>query len=429
MTRSHPSPLLLCLAVCLAVCLVVVLAFPAAVPCRIRDGFVGEIVLGAPTSLTTLEGSECFKAALMASGEINQSGGVRLPDGPYRIKLAPFDLDDANPKSPTSRSVARLNEFIQREKPHALVIGPFRSEVLLESMDLLARHRLPTLVSIAMSPAVDAMVLKNPKYKYVFRVSLNTRYLADYLIQAMKLLHGRYDFRRVYILNQDVAWARSTASLMIRLYLERSQWRITGQKSVAAGSGDFQPALGRAMQTGSQVILAVFDTPESAELINQWSTLATRPVLCGFMSPASGPSAWLEFQGRLAGTMNVIFELGNLPSGKYPPATAFQRAYQATFKQPIQAGHGPSSSYDSVHILARAVAKAGSLDPEKIVAQLEATNHRGAQGLVHFHRGHQAVFGRDPKVDSVACVVQWQRPGKRVIVYPGPIAEGDVRLP
>ena len=413
----------------LAACFLAALIFAGPLPAFARGDFAGEVVLGAPTSLATLEGSESLMAVRMAVGEINKRGGVELPGGPHRIRLVPLDLDDANPKAPPARAVARLKDFILREKPHAVVIGPFRSEVLLESMDLLARHRLPTLASIAMSPAVDAMVLKNPKYKYVFRVSLNTRYLVNYLIQAMKLLENRCALRRVFILNQDVAWARSTASLMIRLYLERSRWHITGQKSVAAGEKDFKPALGQALRTGSQVILAIFDTPESAGLINQWSALDPRPTLCGFISPASGPSAWGEFQGRLDGILNVIFELGNLPSKRYPPATAFNRAFRSRFGGPIQSGHGASSSYDAVHILAKAVAGAGSLDPDAIVAQLERADHQGAQGRVHFHRGHQAVFGQDPAKDSVACLVQWQAPGKRVIVYPAPIAEGGVRLP
>jgi branched-chain amino acid transport system substrate-binding protein len=49
---------------------------------------------------------------------------------------------------------------------------------------------LPTLGCIAMSPAVDAKILTNPKYKYIFRVGLNTKYLVAYLIETMKLLRG-----------------------------------------------------------------------------------------------------------------------------------------------------------------------------------------------------------------------------------------------
>ncbi len=386
------------------------------------------IVVGVPTSLGTLEGSESLLAARLAAAEINAAGGVKVGPHRRRLRLVSYDLDDANPAIPPAKSVAKLGAFIDREKPHALVVGPFRSEVLLESMDLLAAKRMPTLACIAMSPAVTGMILRNRKYKYIFRVGLNTKYLVNYLIESMKLLNSKYGLDRVYILNQDVAWARSTASLMIRLYFERSHWHIIGQQNIDVGCKDFTGQLDQARSKQGQVLLAIFDMPSSAHLINQWHKRLPSAVLCGYISPATGPNAWSEFQGRLDGVMNVIFELGNLPSPKYPPSAKFSKAFRVKYGKPVQAGHGVSPAYDSVYILAEAIERAASLDPDKVAAALEATNHRGAQGLVHFHRGHQAVFGDDPAQDSAACLVQWQAPGKRVIIYPPRIAEGQIML-
>lgn len=388
----------------------------------------GEIVLGVPTSLTTLEGAESLKAVHLAVEEINRAGGVRLGKLRRRFRLEPYDLDDVNPGIAPVRSVAKLRAFIEEKKPHALLVGPFRSEVLLESMDLLAEKKLPTLGTIAMSPAVDAVVLRNPKYKYFFRVSLNNKYLVAYLIESMKLLAAKYGFRKVFILNQDVAWARSTASLMIKLYFDRAGWQIAGQKSLAHGTASYEQELELAAGQGAQVLLAIFDMPSSAALARQWRDQGSSMALCGFISPVSGPGAWSAFDGGIAGVMNTTFELGNIPSLKYPPASAFYRAFQARYGHPLQAGHGPAPSYDAVHILARALERAGTLDPDKLVEALRLTDYQGVQGRVHFHRGQQAVFGQDPRRDSLACVVQWAPPGRRVIVYPPSIAEGEIEL-
>lgn len=400
----------------------------AARPALAAGNTFGPIVVGVPTSLGTLEGSESLLAARLAVAEINAAGGVKVGRHRRRLSLVSCDLDDANPAIPPAKSVAKLAAFIEREKPQALVVGPFRSEVLLESMDLLAAKRLPTLACIAMSPAVTAMILRNRKYKYVFRVGLDTKYLVNYLIDGMKLLNGKYGLDRVYILNQDVAWARSTASLIIRLYFKRSNWRIIGQQNIDVGCKDFSGQLDQARGKGGQVLLAIFDMPSSAHLIDQWHKRLPSAVLCGFISPATGPNAWRDFKGSLAGVMNMVFELGNLPSRQYPPSEKFSRAFRAKYGKPVQAGHGVSPAYDSVHILAEAIERAASLDPDQVVAALEATDHRGAQGRVHFHRGHQAVFGNDPTQDSLACLVQWQAPGKRVIIYPPSIAEGRIVL-
>ena len=280
-----------------------------------------------------------------------------------------------------------------------------------------------------MSPAVDAKILTNAKYKYIFRVGLSSKYLVAYLIKTMKLMKQEFGFEKVFILNQDVAWARSTAYLMLKLYLDRSGWKVLGQENLPAETTDFHPSLNRAKATGAQVILAVFDMPTSKNLVQAWHKMKPPAMLCGFISPASGPHAWASFQGGVEGVINVIFELGNLPSLKYPPAQVFYEAYQDRYGRPIQAGHGPAPAYESVYILAQAFERAGTLDPDRVAEALAATDRKGVMGRVIFHRGHQAIFGRNPEQDVLACVVQWQSPGKRVIVYPRTIAEGHITLP
>jgi len=389
----------------------------------------GDIVLGAPTSLTTVEGAESLMAVRLAVEEINRAGGVLIGDRRRRLKLEAVDLKEIKTADSPRRAVARLREFILEKKPRALVIGPFRSEVFLASMDLLAAHKIPTLGCIAMSPAVDAKILSDPKYKYIFRVGLNTKYLVVYLIETMKLLRRKFGFDRVFILNQDVAWARSTAYLMIKLYFNRKGWRVLGQENFAEGATDFQAALRRAQDSRAQVLLAIFDMPSSGALVDQWREQDSRAALCGFISPVSGPGAWADFQGRLAGVTNVIFELGNIPSAKYRPATDFYRAFKARYGRAIQAGHGPAPAYESVRILVEAMERAGSLDPDRLAAALEATDRQGAMGRVRFHRGHQAVFGQDPRREALSCVIQWSQRGARKIVHPQALAEGEIQLP
>ncbi|BEQ14140.1 ABC transporter substrate-binding protein [Desulfoferula mesophila] len=389
----------------------------------------GEIVLGVPTSLTLLEGRESLMAVRLAVEEINAAGGVRL--GPRRLplKVLPHDLRGAALGVAVEDAVASLGGFLQNPRLNALVVGPFRSEVLLNSLDLLARRKIPLLGTIAMTPASEAMVLKNPAYANLFRVSLNTSYLVDYLTSSMRFLEERFGFKRVYILNQDVAWARTTASRMIRLFFRRAGWQVLGQKSFPSGAGDFSQALEEARAQKAQVLLCIFDSPHSGRLARQWRRLKVPALLCGFVSPLVGSEAWQAYRGQVAGSLNVIFELGNLPSRRYPPATAFYRAFQRRWGREVQSGHGPAPSYESVYILANAMERAGSLEPAALVKALEATDRRGCMGRVRFHPDHQAYFGQDPQREALAAVIQWTPQGARRIVFPPAIAEGDIELP
>ncbi|MBU4565319.1 MAG: ABC transporter substrate-binding protein [Desulfarculus sp.] len=387
------------------------------------------VVLGVPTSLTLLEGRESLMAVRLAVEEINAAGGVRIGGRRLPLKVVSHDLRGAALGVAVEDAVASLGRFLENPRLSALVVGPFRSEVLLNSMDLLAKRGIPLLGTIAMTPASEAMVLKHPAYRNIFRVGLNTRYLVDYLISSMHFLEERFGFKRVYILNQDVAWARTTASKMIRLFFRRAGWHVLGQKSFPSGARDFSQALEEARAQGAQALLCIFDSPHSGRLAHQWRRLKVPALLCGFVSPLVGSDAWREFDGQVAGSLNVIFELGNVPSRRYPPAAAFYQAFQRRWGMNVQSGHGPAPSYEAVYILAQAMERAGTLEPSALVTALEATDRQGCMGRVRFHPDHQAYFGQDPRREALAAVIQWTPQGQRRIVFPPAIAEGDIELP
>ena len=388
-----------------------------------------EVVLGVATSLGTLEGRDSHLAVRLAAEEINRDGGIRVGDRRFPIRVAAVDLEDASMSTPMEEILGRLERFLIMERVDAIMVGFFRSEALLAGMDLIARHGTPLLGTIAMSPASEAKILQSEKYRPVFRLCLNSRYLVEYLIQTMKFLRERFEVGRVYILNQDVAWARTTVSLMLKIYFEKAGWEVLGMEIYPTGAADFAESLEEARRLGADVIFPVFDMPESAVLVRQWNQMGRQALLCGFISPLTGPGAWKAFQGGIEGALNVVFELGNVPSGAYSPAEKFYEAYQKRYGKAVEAGHGPAPAYESVYVLAEAMERAGTLDSDAVIQELEKTDRQGAMGRIRFHRGHQVIFGEDPYEEALACVIQWTGEGGRRVVYPPSIAEGEIALP
>jgi branched-chain amino acid transport system substrate-binding protein len=387
------------------------------------------VVIGVASSLTALEGRESLMAARLAVEEINRNGGVRLDRGQVRLQIETVDLKDADPHVCEETALARLETFLTTRQVRAVVVGPFRSEVLLPAMDVIAKKHIPMIGTIAMTPAMESKVMKDPDYRYLFRTGLDTRYLADALIASMCFLNQRYDFQRVFIMIQDVAWARSTASLMIKLYFKRAGWKILGIHHYPYETADFSAGLQEATQKGAQVILPIFDTPHSGQLVIQWKTRQAPGLLCGFISPMMGPGAWNHFDGQIGGALNIIFELGNIPSRKFPPATRFYNAFSRHYGHEIEAGHGPAPAYEAVYLLAQAIQETGGVDPDRLVSALEKSDRLGAMGLMRFNKGHQVIFGTNPQDAAVACMIQWRESGRRVIVYPPALAEGEIELP
>ena len=397
----------------------------------LANGYAADpIVVGIPTSLSFLEGKESFKAVQMAVEEINAAGGVSVGGDKRPFKLESIDLRDASAGVPVPEALLGLEKIILEKKPTALLVGPFRSEALLAGMDIIAKYKVPMLGTIAMSPASEAKIKKDPeKYKYVFRVSLNVVYWAKLLGGTMANLKKEFGFNKVYLMNQDVAWARGTSTAMKTRFFEKTGWEVLGHDQFPTGYSDFSAGLMKAKAKQAGVIFTCFDMPESGVLVNQWKSIKVPGLIAGFISPMAGEAAWNAFNQKIGGLMNAVFELGNIPSDKYAPAKTFYESYKNKFGEGIQSGHGPAPSYESAYILKEAIERAGSLDADAIVAAIEKTDRQGVMGRIKFDEGHQVIYGNDPSQTATACFFQWTDDGKRKIVYPASLAEGEIVLP
>ena len=113
------------------------------------------VVIGVTTSLGFLEGKESLRAVELAVAEINAAGGVDVAGVKRPFKVESIDIRDAAPGVPVPEALLGIEKLIPEKKPHALVVGPFRSEALTAGMDLIAKHKVPLLGTIAMGHRYD----------------------------------------------------------------------------------------------------------------------------------------------------------------------------------------------------------------------------------------------------------------------------------
>jgi branched-chain amino acid transport system substrate-binding protein len=389
------------------------------------------IIIGVPTSLGFLEGKESHKVVQMAVSEINAKGGVTVGGQKRLLEVSSMDIRDAAPGVPVPEALLGIEKNILEKKPAGIVVGPFRSEALVAGMDLIAKYKTPMIGTIAMTPASEAKVKEDPeKYKYVFRNCLNAVHLVKYLAGTMEAINKEFGFTKVYIMHQDVAWARATADGVKKSYFEKAGWEILEQEAYPTGTSDFSSALMKARSKGAQVIMPIFDMPQSGTLVKQWKSMNVPALMAGFISPLAGTDAWKSFDGKIGGAINCIFEMGSaIASEKLPKSVEFYNKFKKVYGKELQAGHGPAPAYESVYILAEAIERAGSLDPDAIAAQIKKTDRMGVMGRIRFDEGNQVVYGFDPKETAVAAVFQWTEDGKRRIVFPESLADSKIQLP
>jgi branched-chain amino acid transport system substrate-binding protein len=389
------------------------------------------IVIGVPTSLGFLEGKESHKVVQMAVSEINAKGGVTVGGQKRLLEVSSMDIRDAAPGVPVPEALLGIEKNILEKKPAGIVVGPFRSEALVAGMDLISKYKTPMIGTIAMTPASEAKVKGDPeKYKYVFRNCLNAVYLVKYLAGTMEAINKEFGFTKVYIMHQDVAWARATADGVKKSYFEKAGWEVLEQEAYPTGTSDFSSALMKARSRGAQVIMPIFDMPQSGVLVKQWKSMGVPALMAGFISPLAGTDAWKSFDAKIGGAINCVFEMGSaIASDKLPKSVEFYNKYKKIYGKELQAGHGPAPAYESVYILAEAIERAGSLDPDAVVAQIKKTDRTGIMGRIRFDEGNQVIYGFDPKETAVAAVFQWTDDGKRRIVFPESLADSKIQLP
>jgi branched-chain amino acid transport system substrate-binding protein len=389
------------------------------------------IVIGIPTAFGSIEGAASLKAIEMAVEEINASGGVDVGGELRPFEIVTIDTREHEAGVPVTDALAAVEKLILEDEPDVILVGAFRSEVVMASLDLIAEHKIPYMTSIAMTPALQSAIVENPdEYKYIFRNGFNAIYLVGSMAQTLGFVNEEHGFTKAYIINQDVAWANGTAAGLTGA-IEGAGWEVVGTDAYPTGATDFSTSLAKADAAGAEVIVPIFDMPESGVLIRQLQTAQSPALVLGFISPMAPGNAWDVFDGEIGGVVNFIFEIGPIPVEAATGSVAFYDAYAAAYGEDeaiALPGHGVSPAYDQVYILKDAIERAGTLDPDALVEALEATDLDGAVGHITFGEDHQAIYGTDPATTSMAVAFQWVN-GERVVVWPPAVAEGEIQLP
>lgn len=390
-----------------------------------------EIVLGAPTALGTIEGQASVDAAQLAVDEINDGGGVEIGGETYTVRLAAADTRGAEPDIPVPDALAAIEGLIEDHDPDGFVVSPFRSEVMLAAMDLIADEQIPTIATIATTPEFQARIQEDPeKFGYFFRTGINGSYLGMYLTGVLEFLQREHGYDKLMLVHQDVLWARG-ATEGVGSWAEENGWTVIDNAAVPTGQSDFAAALATARDNDAQVIMPMFDMPQSGALVPQARGMGLDSLIVGFNSPTAPENATESFEpAELEGVVNLIFEIGPLPVEAVPDSVTFNEAYGEAYGEEARAslpGHGPGPSYDAVYIMMDAMQRADSLDPDAIAAALAETDYSGVIGRVQFADGGQAVYGMDPAEAALGALFQWQD-GVRVPVYPEVIAEAEIQV-
>ena len=389
------------------------------------------IVLGAPLATAFLYGWDAERAIKLAVEEINAKGGVSVGKEKRPFKVEVIDTRDLEPGVPVSDALLVVEKLILEKNADFIVGGPVRSEAALAAMDLLSKYKKVSILTTGvLTPAYHKRVeAEYEKFKYCFRISGEVAWMVTgEFLPCLMDIKAKYGLNKLFIMIQDVAHARGGGDLVAKLALEKG-WEVIGKEIYPTGTTDYSVGLLKAKKDNAQVILIWMDMPESSILLKQWFDMKIPALPFGtIISAAEEPGFWKATEGKGEYALASVVNAGNSPSKATPWTMKFVEAYTKRWKVEPE-GYGTSSSYMAVYTLKDAIERAGSLNPDAIIAALEKTDMMGVYGRIRFNpKNHQVIPSVDPNEGAVGTIFQWQA-GKRVVVFPPKIAMGEVKLP
>lgn len=389
------------------------------------------ITIGVPLPLGSPQGQDTERAIILAAEEINAKGGVSVGGTKRPLKVESVDTREHEPGFPSHEALIALEKLITEKKPQVL-IGGYRSEIVLAYFDLVAKYKIPFLTPIAMTPLFGKRLNEDrEKFKYMFRVGNNVKGFFALLVGYMDFVREKHNIDSVYFVTTDVLAWRGTVK-MLTPHLEKTGWKILAYDKVPLGTSDYTSSLARAKAEKAKMLLVFIETPEGSILFKQAKAMKVPALISGIIGAAIPETAWKAFKGEVEYSVQVIQEIGQQPVKAWPKSVEFFQNYEKRWGVKIRrklGDHGPAPAYDAVHILANIIERSGTLDADVIVKALEETDYLGAVGRIRFDKDHNVIYGFNPKETACGTLVQWKSPGVKVPVFPQKLAEGPIELP
>jgi branched-chain amino acid transport system substrate-binding protein len=374
------------------------------------------IRIGVIAEIQSIAGASTPGGAQIAADEINAKGGV----GGRKIEIVSYDN-----KSSSADSVRAFQRAVNQDKVSA-VIASYISEVVLALEPWAARLKMPLITPGAASNEITKAVHADyDKNKYTFHGYLTSASQAQAVCDAAKeLLVDGLKFKTVAIMSEDAAWTKPLDAGYEEC-LPKAGLQVVEHVRFSPDTTDFTPIFNN-IETKKPDVIVTGISHVGVQPTVQWKNQQVPIPMFGISAQALSPTFWSDTNSAADGIPSLAVATPNVAvTAKTRP---FVEAFKAKFgTPPAYTGY---TAYDEVYIIAEAIQRAGSTDPDKMVDELEKTNFEGTIGRVQFYgKNDEFTHGLKYGPDNVnGLVFQWQD-GKQVTVWPKKIAEGTLKYP
>lgn len=300
------------------------------------------------------------RGILTAVDEINRGGGL--------LGGRPLDLVTREHRSIPARGIKNIRELAAMPDLVAVFGGRF-SPVVIEELPLLLETKT---LFLAPWSAADAIVDNGMSPNFIFRLSLRDSLAIPYMLEHARKMGAR----RVGLMLTNTAWGRSSLAAADRYF-------ATAESPVSAGTVWYNwrdksliDKYERLRQAGADAVVLVANDDEAATLVREMAALPADqrlPVLShwgvtgGNFVAQAGP-ALQQVDFSVIQTVS-LFRCDSTRVAQVLAVT--ERLFGISRIEQVESPVGFIHAYDLTHILARAIALAGTTDRSAVRDALE----------------------------------------------------------
>lgn len=358
----------------------------------------GEIVLGAFSALSgprSAAGLALHRGIEVAVDSLNEAGGVLG----RKLRLVPVD-DGGDPRR-TRLAVSRL---IDSSRVVAL-IGGLDSADGMAAAEICQARRIPLVVPAATQPGITQ------SGEFVFRTALPDPQQAHIMAHFGRRV---LNLQSLYILREVGNGYSNALADAIRDVFFHADGDVLGDLGYRGGDTDFTALLTTIAARDPEGIFLPGRPEDARRIVSQARRLGLRSVFLGGQS-------W-DSPDLLAGgdpdLDNSFYPVPYSSESPFSDQAAFARRYRARFGSADNMREAMAAlGYDAAMVLADALRRAGSVQPDRIRAALAVTRQfPGATGRITLD------LNRDAVKPAVVMEVHADGPGSGRVSYRETIA-------
>ena len=395
------------------VCLLAAIAMIAAAPAWAADNTITIGFTASRTGPLNVDSTGQERGYEFWRDEVNAKGGIKVGDQQYKVKFVSYD-----DQSVGGRVQQLYTRLINQDKAQFL-FSPYSSGLTAPAAVISEQYGK---IMIDSGGAEEKPFELGNKYLFMVITSAS-----HYLSGAVEALKQKNPHARIAVVYSDDPFSK-TVLTATKAQAKAAGLDIVMDESYAPTTTDFGPIVNKIISSNADAFLGGGHYSDGATLARQ---MHDQKADVKWMSILVAPGDD-KFAELGAAALGVTVPSQWEPQVSYQPqfgptAAEFAKGFQDKFH--AKADYHAASGYTSGMILQHAIEQAGSIDPEKVTAALNATDVTTFFGHIKFatdpqHHGLQAAHEM--------VLAQWQSEnGKlgRQVVWPLAAKSADLIYP